>query len=574
MPQEIQERFALRDFSAGMATNINSNIAPISLMKLIVNGDCDEEIGSVVSRLGSGIIGAQLVDTKSILGLHQYIDHANSANNKLFAVVNDSTNTNADIWDVTGAAIISVDDTASLKARFLTFLGQTVRVNGTDVPRIYNGRSFITTATFTAATTDIITSAGHNLSDGDTIYVSSGGTLPAGLSASTTYFVRDRTADTFKVALSSGGSAVDITDTGSGTHTWSFQGVLDRVNMPTGHKYIAEFLDRVYLAGSTTTPDRIFYSSLQDEIITGQVSWTRGNGYLDIEPEDGAGSITGFGKVPGYLLVFKERALKRWNFSSAFPESLVNIGTPSQESVVMGGGLCAFFSNSNAGARGFYITNGGRPVPISHDTTRPIKKWVDAIPTANDTSIAGYATERGFAWSVGDLTVDGVTYQNIHLRYNRLLDQWVVRSYPTEHKVFASYITGGVNTIVAGDDDGQVIQIEKTGTYTDYPGDTQIAMIVESQGMSFGTNRKKRLTDRTLLRGENLQGFVTSIIADGEPPKFNPKGTLKKLLAIFGIDDTIEGTEIAFRAEGRAVGNRAYIREIEATAISVLENYD
>lgn len=558
-----------------MATNLSSNLTPASLMKLILNGDCDEEIGAFVSRLGSGIIGAQLVDTKSILGLHQYIDHSNSANNKLFAVINDSSNTNADIFDVLAGTIIAADDTASLKARFLTFLGQTVRVNGTDAPRVYNGRGFVTTATFTAATNDVITSAGHNLSDGDTIWVSnSGGALPAGLTASTTYFVRDRTTDTFKVSLTLGGAAVDITDTGSGTHTWSFQGVLDRVNMPTGHKYIAEFLDRVYLAGNTSTPDRIFYSSLQGEIVTGQVSWVRGNGYLDIEPEDGAGAVTGFGKVPGYLLIFKERSLKRWNFSSLFPESLVSIGTPSQESVVMGGGLCAFFSNSNADSRGFFITNGGRPVPISHDTTRPIKKWVDAIPSENDANISGYATERGFAWSVGNLTVDGVAYTNVHFRYNRLLDQWTVRSYPTEHKVFASYVASGVNSVIAGDNDGQIIQIDKPATYTDYPGTVAISYAVESHSLSFGTNRLKTIKDRLVVRGSNLEGMQASIIPDGVPPKRSAEGALSKVLAIFGIKADIQGTEIALRVEGQTVGGRAYIREIEAISISASANYD
>lgn len=573
--ETINERFSFKDFSGGMATNINSNITPASLMKLILNGDCDEEIGSFVSRLGSDIVGAQLVDNKSILGLHQYVDHTTSANNKLFAAVNDSSNTNADIWDVTGAAIVGADDTASLKARFLTFLGQTLRVNGTDVPRVYSGRAFVNTATFTGATNDVITSAGHNLSDGDTIWVSnSGGALPAGLTASTTYFVRDRTTDTFKVSLSSGGGAVDITDTGSGTHTWSFQGTLDRVNMPTGHKFAIEFLDRVYLAGNTSTPDRIVFSSLQGEIITGQVSWTRGNGYLDIEPEDGGGAITGYGKVPGYLLIFKERALKRWNFSSTFPESLVTIGTPSQESVVMGGGLCAFFSNSNSDARGFYITNGGRPVPISHDTTRPIKKWVDAIPTANDGNIAGWATERGFAWSVGDVTLDGVAYTNVVLRYNKQLDQWSVRTYPTEFKVFAPYVSGGVTSIVGGNDDGQVILIDKAATYTDYPSTTEINFAVESQSMSFGTNRIKRVSDRLFVRGENLEGIRTAVIADREPGKWNAIKTLRSLLTMFNLGSTVEGTEIALRVEGRTLGERAYIREIEAKSISVLDSYE
>ena len=73
---------------------------------------------------------------------------------------------------------------------------------------------------FTAATSDIITSAAHGLVNGDIVTVASSTTLPAGLSADTEYFVIEKTTDTFKLSLTSGGSAIDITDTGTGTHTW------------------------------------------------------------------------------------------------------------------------------------------------------------------------------------------------------------------------------------------------------------------------------------------------------------------------------------------------------------------
>lgn len=79
-------------------------------------------------------------------------------------------------------------------------------------------------AAFTAAVTDIITSAAHGLSEEDRIQVSSSTTLPAGLSASTDYFVRDVTTNTFKVSTTKGGAAVDITDTGTGVHTFVLKG--------------------------------------------------------------------------------------------------------------------------------------------------------------------------------------------------------------------------------------------------------------------------------------------------------------------------------------------------------------
>lgn len=79
--------------------------------------------------------------------------------------------------------------------------------------------------TFTAATTDIITSAAHGMIEGDCIWVSnSGGALPTGLAASTNYYLRDVTTDTFKVSTSPNGAVVDITATGSGTHTYILKG--------------------------------------------------------------------------------------------------------------------------------------------------------------------------------------------------------------------------------------------------------------------------------------------------------------------------------------------------------------
>jgi len=75
-------------------------------------------------------------------------------------------------------------------------------------------------ATFTAAVTNIITSAAHGLVNGNTVKLTTTTTLPGGLSLATTYYVISATTNTFKLSLSSGGSEVDITDTGTGTHSF------------------------------------------------------------------------------------------------------------------------------------------------------------------------------------------------------------------------------------------------------------------------------------------------------------------------------------------------------------------
>lgn len=84
----------------------------------------------------------------------------------------------------------------------------------------------VTTATagdFTAvAGTDLCTITSHGYYTGLKVAATSSGTLPAGLSA-TNYYVIKVSANTFKLATSAAnalaGTAVDITDTGTGTHT-------------------------------------------------------------------------------------------------------------------------------------------------------------------------------------------------------------------------------------------------------------------------------------------------------------------------------------------------------------------
>jgi hypothetical protein len=71
------------------------------------------------------------------------------------------------------------------------------------------------------ASTDVVSAFGHQLLDGNTVTLSSSHTLPAGLLPNTVYYVIDVVDGvSFKLSLSSGGSAVDITGTGLGTHTF------------------------------------------------------------------------------------------------------------------------------------------------------------------------------------------------------------------------------------------------------------------------------------------------------------------------------------------------------------------
>jgi hypothetical protein len=76
-------------------------------------------------------------------------------------------------------------------------------------------------ATFTADdTTDELTSVAHGLTNGTAVAFATDDTLPGGLVVDVLYYVVNATADTFQVAETEGGAAIDLTDAGVGTHTW------------------------------------------------------------------------------------------------------------------------------------------------------------------------------------------------------------------------------------------------------------------------------------------------------------------------------------------------------------------
>lgn len=100
------------------------------------------------------------------------------------------------------------------QAEYSTTIGAFAAPFGT--PLISSSKS----AEFTAAVTNIITSEAHGLLNGNTVVLGTSSALPAGLSVDTTYYVVQKTDDTFKLSTSSGGDEVDITGTGTGTHTW------------------------------------------------------------------------------------------------------------------------------------------------------------------------------------------------------------------------------------------------------------------------------------------------------------------------------------------------------------------
>jgi len=401
-----------RDWSKGTWNDIQNVLAPENSVKLGLNLNSNDELGSLVSRMGTTDVDAQIINNKPILGLHNFRDSVGTGD-ELFAVLSDGANN--DIYDALDGTKSLEDDTKDLKTRFLTYLDSCLRLNGTDQPKSYTGAAWVDTA-----------------------------------------------------------------------------GTFDLDNMPQTAKYAIEFKDRVYVAGMVADPDRVDYSGIANSV-TRAVSWTVSNGFIIFEQEDGGGGITGLAKVPGYLLVFKQRTLKRYDGSSAYPEDMIKQGAPSQEAITVAKGIC-FWVNEN----GAWATSGGSPKKISDFMVDNIIKSVSAANLAN---VASGTDEEHIYWSFASVTISGNTYTNVVLKYNLYNTTWDVRQYPTLHRVYAEYVDSNDNVfLVTGDDDGYVLKMDTGNT----DNATAIVYSMETQDMDFGLRMHKKDINRMVVITENV----------------------------------------------------------------------
>lgn len=100
--------------------------------------------------------------------------------------------------------------------------------------------------------TNVITIALHGFVDGTPLIFKSTNTLPSGIVENTTYYVISAATNTFQISTTIGGSPVDITSTGLGTHTASFNTNYIDINSANNVTKYRIWFD---LTGSDIQPD-------------------------------------------------------------------------------------------------------------------------------------------------------------------------------------------------------------------------------------------------------------------------------------------------------------------------------
>ncbi len=249
--------------------------------------------------------------------------------------------------------------------------------------------------------------------------------------------------------LSSNGGAFDSTDVPA--------------TFPKADFIHAGFDGRVWTANATL--DVLYYTDIvqfSGTAYTSPLTFNLAVNFIStLSPQDGE-SITGLFRIPRTLLVFKQNHIYRvYSTTNVDPYPAYNVGTYSQESIVQAKSGLYFFHSS-----GFYQFNytayNSQPIEIS----RRVKDFIQAIPRANYGNVVGvYDLFDNIKWSVGPLTVEGVTYKNCQMRYSISTQVWTIYDFADNSITALISYDDGVNlNQVAGTSIGLIGKLDSGNT--------------------------------------------------------------------------------------------------------------
>ena len=329
--------------------------------------------------------------------------------------------------------------------------------------------------------------------------------------------------------------------------------------LPAGDFIEAGFDGRVWIADSST--DILYYTDIVQSTdgtsyVTPLTFDITANFIAKFSPQDGE-SITGLFRVPKALLLFKQNHIYRiYGTSNVDPYPAYNVGTYSQESIVQGKDGIYFHHSS-----GFYkFTYDSQPTEIS----RRVSDFVKAIPrTSYDDIIGVYDGSDAIKWSVGPVTVEGVTYNNCQMRYSLSTQVWTIYDFgDTSITAMIRYDDGTTIEQIAGTSTGRVGKLDSGNT--DFGTAIYYELIDRWRSFTemYGHNKMGR---GVVIISENGGGSLFQYQTDKEQfNKWHDIGTLKSTyVSTFESLTTNDFNMIRFRVRGNSTGPPIVINGIE-----------
>ncbi len=326
---------------------------------------------------------------------------------------------------------------------------------------------------------------------------------------------------------------------------------------PTG-QYIETFRSRVWIAGNSTYPDRVYYSSTPSKESTPVVTWdtsaTTGD-WIDISPQDGD-NITGLKRSKNTLLVFKRNHLYRIaSIDETEPDPKFYVGTYSNESIVECKDAVYFHHPT-----GIYVYADGGIAKIS----QPIVDFIDNMSTTDYANVSAWTDGECVYFSLGSITIDSIVYSNTVAAYNVNTKAWAIHTYPTQFYFGIRYLGGTKEQQVVGGENGSVYVFNSGNT--DNGSDIFFSLTTRPYTFDGLYTTEKTINLMSVLH-EKMEGAFLSYKADTDDKnKWTQVAQLDKTADL--VKQEIKGNKIWFRISGTNNGTQPSLYGFEILKIS------
>lgn len=278
---------------------------------------------------------------------------------------------------------------------------------------------------------------------------------------------------------------------------------------PKGDSIQGGFEGRVWVMDSYA--DAVYFTDIVQFTppSTYTLTYNATTNYLkNFSSQDGE-KMTALWEVPRALLLFKQNHIYRiYGAFSVDAYPAYNVGTFSEESIIQTkDGL--YFHHSS----GFYkFDYGGQPIEIS----RRVIDFVKAIPRTSYENVIGiWDGFDAVKWTVGAVTVEGVTYTNCQMRYTISIQVWTIYDY-TDNIITAliQFDNGTTINQIMGTSVGVVGKLD-SGT-TDFTKSIYYEMIDRWRSYTDMYSKTKSISG-IMLSSENGAGTILEYQTEKSP---------------------------------------------------------
>jgi len=331
------------------------------------------------------------------------------------------------------------------------------------------------------------------------------------------------------------------------TYNGSTFGTTNVGSLPAGD-FVEQYRSRIWVGDAST--DQVFFT----DVVSTSQTLSGGSSFLQISPQDGE-SMTGLKRHARALLVFKNNHIYRiFSINSTDPDPSILRGTYSKESIIEAKNGIYYHHPT-----GFYkfVFDGEQ-----NEISRPIIDIVNAIPRAYYEDVSGWDDENHCYWSIGDITLGGVSFTNIVVRYTISTQVWTVHSYASEIRSAGLY-DDGTNDLAqfVGDDDGTVLQFD-TGT-TDNGNAIYYDLITHPYTFTNISSTLKSISEIAAIHEDAEGGNISYQLDKDRPNVWRPLETIRQELYQVMKLAAKDFMRITFRLSGNTSGSPFLFRGFE-----------